>query len=146
MLRKSITYVNFSGEKKSKDVYFNLTKLEAHNMNKKFEGGLLGELEKVFDARDSSGILDLLSFLVLESYGERSEDGDIFMKSEEIKSKFKCSSIYETLMDEFIAKPSEIGDFMLEVIPGREKKVVTDEDRIEELKARLKELESKANA
>ena len=67
MLKKTITYVDFDGNKRTEDFYFNLTKAEVAEMEMTTEGGLVKKLEKIVAAQDSKRIIEEFKDLILKS-------------------------------------------------------------------------------
>lgn len=47
MLKKTIDYTDYDGNKRTEDFYFNLTKAEVAEMELSTEGGLVKMLEKI---------------------------------------------------------------------------------------------------
>lgn len=118
MLTKAITYVNFNDEKKTKNFYFHLSSMDIARMNSLYDGGLEGHIKKIVESNDNREIFKLFEDIVLEAYGEKSADGDEFLKSEEIKRKFQCHPAYDIFMTEILNGGAKaMSDFINAVIP-----------------------------
>ena len=118
MLTKAITYVNFNDEKKTKNFYFHLSSIEIARMNSLYEGGLEGHIKKIVESNDNREIFKLFEDIVLASYGEKSADGDEFLKSDTIRQRFQCHPAYDILMTEIINGGAKaMSDFINAVIP-----------------------------
>lgn len=102
MLTKAITYTDFNGEKKTKNLQFHLSKFELTKMQYQEDGGIQNYLKKIIESNDTKEIFKFFEQFVLACYGERSADGEEFLKNDEIRQKFQCHPAYDILMMEFI--------------------------------------------
>lgn len=153
MLKKTITYENLDGETTSEDFYFNLTKAELAEMELSYDGGFGEYLRKIVDAKSGRQIITAFKEIVGKAYGERSEDGKRFLKSEDRTNEFLSSEAWSELFMELISEPKAGADFVNAIIPQSMVNEVqaqvqpTSLNPIEDvdinaLKARLAELES----
>lgn len=118
MLKKTINYIDYNGKETSEDCYFNLTKLELTRLNLNAgKKGLAEVIKKAVHEDDNKTIFDLFETLILKAYGEKSEDGKRFIKSEELSLAFSQSPAYEALFDEITRDDKAAADFMNAVIP-----------------------------
>lgn len=118
MLTKAITYVNFNDEKKTKNFYFHLSSIEIARMNSLYEGGLEGHIKKIVESNDNREIFKLFEDIVLAAYGEKSADGDEFLKSDTIRQRFQCHPAYDILMTEILSGGAKaMSDFINAIIP-----------------------------
>lgn len=130
MIKKTTTYVDFDGNERTEDMYFNLTQTELmelamelpdevtgsvgndpNNINEKAAMGLLETLGK-------KGVIEYIKRLVLKSYGIKSQDGRRFEKSEEISREFSQTIAFDNLMMELMTDDKAASDFMNSVIPS----------------------------
>ena len=80
---------------------------------------------------------DLFEDFVLGAYGEKSADGESFVKSDEIREKFKNHPAYDALFMELIAGGDKaMADFFNAVIPNDISSKITEADK-EEAKKEL---------
>lgn len=122
MFRKVVTYTNYVGAQKSKELFFDLSLDEVVKL--KFN---LGDSSKdigsaiVDMAMNPTGdkVLSLLEQILLASYGEIQDDGDTFMKTPEIVDRFKHSSAYRALYNELLDNNAEFIQFILQVLPKK---------------------------
>lgn len=118
MLTKAITYVNFNDEKKTKNFYFHLSSIEIARMNSMYDGGLEGHIKKIVESNDNREIFKLFEDIVLAAYGEKSADGDEFLKSDTIRQRFQCHPAYDILMTEILSGGAKaMSDFINAIIP-----------------------------
>lgn len=119
MLIKPITYTDFDGNKKTKNFHFNLNRTECLEFN--IDAGSVGLkklLEKMVQEEDIKRLYEWFKKIVLASYGERSIDGDRFVKTEELTKAFEQSNAYDELMMElFTGGEKAVADFISAVIP-----------------------------
>ncbi len=117
MLKKTIKYVDFDGNERTEDFYFNLTKAECAEMELAAEGGLAKMLQKIVAAQDSKRIVEIFKDIVLRAYGEKSADGRRFIKSQELKDGFSQTEAYSELFMELATNADAAADFVNSVIP-----------------------------
>ena len=75
MLKKTITYVDYNGEERKEDFYFNLSKAEVMEMELSTTGGLAEMIQRIVAAKDAPAIIKIFKDLVRKAYGEKSPDG-----------------------------------------------------------------------
>ena len=107
MLKKSITYTDLNGIKRTEDFYFNLSKPEILKMQTSVKGGYDVQLRSIAANLDGGQIMEFF-----EAYGEKSEDGRRFMKSEEISRSFIETPAYEVLFEELVTNDKAAADFV----------------------------------
>ena len=91
---EEITYVDYDDVERKEKFYFNLTKAELVEMELTTVGGLEKEIRKIVDAKDTPSIVKIFKRLILQSYGEKSDDGRRFIKSEELSKAFSETEAY----------------------------------------------------
>lgn len=116
MLKKTITYEDFNGNKITEDFYFNLNKLEVEELQISVDGGMQAMLESLIPEelrnnenaddivleinQNTRDIWNLFKLIVDKSYGVKSDDGKRFKKSEEILDDFRSTNAYVELIME----------------------------------------------
>ena len=131
MLKKTVNYEDFDGNKRTEDLYFNLTKLEATEFALDLpdeitdevvkEGASTANMEaatRIVQKLGGKGIIDYIRKLVLKSYGVKSEDGKRFIKSEEISTEFSQTMAFDNLMMELLTDDNAASNFITAVIPS----------------------------
>lgn len=113
MIKKTITYTDFNDEIQEEDFYFNLTKDELIRFGTKYPGGLEQKIEKLIKSNDVQEVYDIFRTIILEAYGEKSEDGKRFIKSEEMSVAFSQTNAFSELIMELINN-SEYGAKFIE--------------------------------
>ena len=80
MYKKTIKYVDYDGNQREEDFYFNLSKAEIMEMNFSKDGNLVEYLERIKSTVDVPKIAEFFKELIMKSYGEKSLDGKSFRK------------------------------------------------------------------
>lgn len=118
MFQKAITYEDYNGVKKTKNFYFNLTRSEIAKMHLMTDGGLDQMIKKMIESGSNKEIFTYFENFVLSCYGEKSADGEEFIKNEEIREKFRNHPAYDVLFMEFIdGGDKAMSDFINAVVP-----------------------------
>ena len=102
MLKLTRSYEDFNGVSRTEDFYFNLTQAELYKMYSAVAGGWDKQISKLLSAQDGPAIMATLDRFIDASYGEKSEDGRRFMKSEEILRRFKETEAYSAFYMELL--------------------------------------------
>ena len=131
MLKKTVNYEDFDGNKRTEDLYFNLTKFEATEFALDLPDDITNEVTKegvdatnmesvsrIVQKLGGKGIIDFIRKLVLKSYGIKSEDGRRFEKSEKISTEFSQTMAFDNLMMELLTDDDEAAKFINGVIPA----------------------------
>lgn len=119
MLKKTMTYVDFDGNTRSEDFYFNLTQAEISKMQLSVNGGLDKFLEKIISEQDQTKIYSYIEEFVQTCYGEKSNDGKYFIKNDEALQRFISTQAYSDLMVELSTNAKATADFVNCVIPQK---------------------------
>lgn len=118
MYQKAITYEDYNGVKKTKNFYFNLTRSEIAKMHLMTDGGLDQMIKKMIESGSNKEIFTYFENFVLSCYGEKSADGEEFIKNEDIREKFRNHPAYDVLFMEFIEGGDKaMSDFINAVVP-----------------------------
>lgn len=125
MLKKSITYTDYNGEKQTDDCYFNLSKAELLEMEMSEKGGFENYLQTLITERDNKKIYGLFKELILMSYGQKSADGRTFIKKKmvdgqmiRLRDEFEQTEAFTELMMELVSGGDEaMAKFINALIP-----------------------------
>ena len=118
MLKKTITYTDYEDVERTEDFYFNMTKAELTILNLSYPGGFVKHLMKMTQDMDAPGLINVISDLILKSYGEVSNDGRRFIKSEELSRNFQQTEAYSELFMELCTNAEATSDFITGIIPS----------------------------
>lgn len=117
MLKKTITYTDLNGVERTEDFYFNLSKPEIVKMQSSVKGGYDVQLKGIAANLNGANVMEFFENLINKSYGEKSEDGRRFKKSEEISKEFMETPAYEVLFEELVTNADAASAFVNGVIP-----------------------------
>lgn len=118
MLKKTITFEDYNGTKRTEDHYFNLSKPELIELQVSTEGGLENSLDKIMKNKSAKDIMSTFKKFILDSYGKKSEDGLRFEKTPEIRLAFEQSPAYEALYMQLVTDSDEAAKFFNGIIPA----------------------------
>jgi hypothetical protein len=117
MLKKTITYTDYNGNKLTEDFYFNLSRAEIAEMELSVNGGLSSMIQKVVSAKDTPSLVKVFKDLILRSYGVKSDDGKRFIKSDELRTAFEQTEAYSNLFMELATDDKAASDFINSIVP-----------------------------
>lgn len=118
MLKKTITYVDFNGEERTEDFYFNLTKAEITEMELEVKGGLTKTINDITKAEDTPALIKLFKNIILRSYGVKSEDGKRFIKNDQLREEFTQTAAYSELFMELATNADAAAEFVNAIVPS----------------------------
>ncbi len=124
MVKKTITYNDLNGVQRTEDFYFNLSKPEIVKMQESVKGGYDVQLKGIANNLNGGRIMEFFEELISKAYGEKSEDGRRFMKSEEISRSFMETPAYEILFEELVTNDKAAADFVNAIMTVNVKKPV----------------------
>lgn len=124
MLKRTVEFIDFNGEVKKRDLYFNLSDPEAIRLDASLEGGIDGYVEKITENLEPELVMELFERLISESYGEKSADGLYFEKSPEKVQRFLNSAMYEALFYELVRDGEAASEFFNALVSNRGRSVV----------------------
>lgn len=119
MLKKTMTYVDFNGDERTEDFYFNLTEAEIADMELSREGGLSGMLTTIVNAKDQVAIINMFKEIVIKAYGHKSADGKHFVKNDAIREEFLSTQAYSDLFMELASDAEKAADFINGIVPNK---------------------------
>lgn len=112
MIKETIKYVDYNGEQREEDFYFNLSRAELISMDYSVEGGLKEMIEKIVKEKDTVKIYKMFTDIIYKAYGEKSPDGKRFVKSQEISEGFIQTEAYSELIMKMISEPDYAAKFI----------------------------------
>lgn len=131
MYIKKVTYEDYNGVQKEKTLMFNLTQKELTDMNYSVDGGMQEYFRKITEAKDEGELVRYITELILKSYGEKSGDGDAFLKEDldghRLADRFKQTAAFEALWSELAEDAGATVDFFVGILPTKVRSQFTPE-------------------
>jgi len=119
MHKETITYNDLNGVQRTEDFYFDLSKPEIVKMQASAKGGYDVQLRSIAADMNGAKIMEFFENFITKSYGEKSEDGRRFMKSEEISRSFMETPAYEVLFEKLVTNDKYAADFVNTVMRSK---------------------------
>lgn len=117
MLKWPITYTDFNDNTVTETFYFNLSEAELVAKETEYEGGFSTFLQNLVFSDSKNKLIGEFKKLVLECYGEKSDDGKRFVKSEAIREDFSHTAAYQQLFIDLATDSNKAADFIIGVFP-----------------------------
>lgn len=117
MFKYTSTYTDYNGTERTEDFYFNLTKSEILQWEWGVENGLTTIIDKIVKAQDGPQIIEYFKELILKAYGEKSDDGRHFVKSDELATAFSQTPVFDELYIKLFTDSDYAAEFVKGMLP-----------------------------
>lgn len=117
MYGKKMKYVNYNGEERERKFYFNLNKAELLEMELSTNGGYETYINRIIETRDQAELIRIFKDLILRSYGVKSDDGERFIKNQQLIDEFVQTEAYSDLFMELATNAEAATEFVNGIIP-----------------------------
>lgn len=117
MVKKTIKYLDYNGQEREEDFYFNLSKVELLEMEMSTEGGLENKIKKIVESNNKPEIVKYFKDIIKQSYGKKSEDGKRFIKDPKDFEEFAQTEAYVNLFMELATNSDAAANFVNGIIP-----------------------------
>lgn len=141
MYVKKIAYTNYNREKRERKFYFNLNKAELLDMELTTKGGYQNFIERIIETRDQEELIRLFRELIQKSYGVKSDDGEMFIKNEQVLNEFIQTEAYSELYVELATNADSAAEFVNGIMPPA---LMAEVEKDPEYKAKLEEYKKMA--
>ena len=131
MLKKTITYTDYNGNQRTEDFWFNLNKSELIELGLSKNGGLGAMLQRIIKEQNGPEIIKVLKEILFKAYGEKSDDGKYFRKSEEISKNFSETEAYNELFMDIFSDPEKSIAFFKGILPQDIQAEIKESDLLE---------------
>lgn len=118
MLKKTITYTDYDGNKRTETFWFNLNKAEVAEMELSEKGGMKKMIEHIVETEDGAKIIATFKEMILKSIGEKSPDGKRFIKSDKFREEFEQTEAYVELFMELSTNAEAGAAFVNGIMPA----------------------------
>ena len=116
MIKKTITYTDYEGNKQTEDFYFHLTKGDLLDWTTE-DGGLVDKIVNITKEDDPVKIIPIIKKIIIRSYGVRTPDGKGFIKDPEIVKNFQYSEAFSELYVELSTLADKTVEFIEGILP-----------------------------
>lgn len=120
MLKQTVTYLDYDGNERTEDFYFNLSPAELYELQFSESGGIGSLMEKISKEQDFTKIVEYFKKFVLLAYGEKSLDGKYLFKDADVKRRFEACPAYSQIFMDLATDAEVAAKFMKEVQPPKE--------------------------
>lgn len=111
MLKETVTYKNLDGVEVSKELYFNISTSELTELDKAFGGNAFEKMSNLSENNSVMEVVSSLNNIILIAYGERTPEGDGFIKNDEVRNRFKYSLALEAYISLLLRSPEALERF-----------------------------------
>lgn len=118
MIKKTMTYTDYNGNKRTEDFYFNLNKAEVAKMEMSTAGGLAEKINRIIEAQDVPALIEIFEELIQKSYGVKTPDGRGFTKKKDDLEAFMATEAYSDLFMELATDDKAAEAFVNGIIPA----------------------------
>ena len=122
MLKKTVTYIDFVGNERTEDFFFNLTEQEIAEMELSTEGGLGNFINKAVAAKSQVELIELFKKLILAAYGVKSADGRRFVKNDAVREDFMSTQAFSDIYMELVQDADKASAFFNGIVPKEKNK------------------------
>lgn len=112
MIKQTIKYTDFNGVENEEVFYFNLTKAELTKLELGKKNGMSNHIKEVVESGDNAELLEILTSLILDSYGAKSEDGKRFIKTKTLREEFEQSPAFSEIFMKMLTTPESAEAFI----------------------------------
>lgn len=137
MYTTTINYEDYDGNQRTMEAHFHLNKAELLELQTSWDGGLEKVLKKIVDERDQKRMIEMFKMIILKSYGEKSLDGNRFMKSPEITEAFTQTEAYSELFMKLATDDKAAAEFVNGIMP---KNLVDEAKKLEAEKSNIAQI------
>lgn len=135
MIKKTIPYVDFNGNERVEEFWFNLSKAELIELAGEMNGGYANYIEQLSRITTAGEAVKMFKEILLKAYGRKSPDGRKFEKSPEITADFVATQAYSDLYVELATDPDKAAAFVDGVMGMDVHKMIAEDKAKNEAKA-----------
>ena len=119
MLKKEIRYTDFNGVERMKTYYFNIGENEIMEMEVDVEGGYAAFLKSIVEMQDARQLVAAFKQFILKAVGLKSDDGESFIKTDEVREAFSHTAAFQALFIELTTDANAAAAFVTGVMPKK---------------------------
>lgn len=118
MLKREITYEDFNGNEVTETFYFNISKPELVEMEVEYPEGFSTLIKRIIEEKNHKELINHFKAIVLHAYGQKSEDGKRFIKSDILREEFSQTAAYNVLFMDLATNDDAAASFLKGVLPS----------------------------
>lgn len=140
MISKTLTYLDFNGDKHTREFWFHLSVPEITKLQfKDKDQTMFDALVKMTEEENAREVLDLLETMVRAAVGQRSENGARLTKNDDIRAELFETEAYSVLFEQLLQDPDEVARFLQGVLPKSLAEKTKSKVKLEELSSLSKD-------
>lgn len=112
MIVKTVTYTDFNGNERTESFWFHLSRPELTEMLLGIDNNIETYIKTIIKSENYYELVKIFKKLLLEAYGEKSEDGRRFIKLPEKMKEFSESEAYSVLFTELTTNEEKASEFV----------------------------------
>ena len=117
MLKREIKYEDFNGDQSVDICYFNISKPELIELEVEYDQGFGRMLQNIVETKDNKELVHRFKQIILLAYGQKSDDGKRFIKSDALREEFSQTAAFQTLFMELATNEDAAASFLTGVLP-----------------------------
>lgn len=121
MWKFTAEYEDWNGNPKKRELLFNLTMAEMMALQNSVKGGIETYYQRILDEQDNVALYKRFEDLVKLAYGVKSDDGERFIKNDEVYNNFKESAAYDVFMQYLLTTEDGASKFINGIMPAKVK-------------------------
>lgn len=121
MWKFTAEYEDWNGNPRKKELFFNLTMSEMMALQNSVKGGIETYYQRILDEQDNVALYKRFEDLVKLTYGVKSDDGERFIKNDEVYNTFKESGAYDVFMQYLLTTEDGAAKFINGIMPAKVK-------------------------
>lgn len=119
MIKQHVSYEDYDGNKVEKDLWFHLNRSDLAKLSLNYENGLIEGLTELRKKGDKRAIAEFIDELLINAYGVRKPDSDVFLKTPSIREDFEYSLAHDELLMMLLGgEDDDIINFIVGIMPG----------------------------
>lgn len=112
MIKKTIEYTDYNGNKKTEEAWFHLNRPECYKIMLSEDCDLEAYMRRIIKEGKGSVIMEFFEKVIAMAYGEKTIDGRGFQKSPQVATAFLQSGAYDALFTELVTNADAAAQFM----------------------------------
>lgn len=117
MWKFTAEYEDWNGNPRKRELLFNMTVTEMMSLQNSVKGGIETYYERILNEQDNVSLYKRFEDLVRLAYGVKSDDGERFIKNDEVYNNLKESAAYDVFMQYLMTTSDGAAKFINGIMP-----------------------------